>query len=152
MFMKSAFCAFVFLLMSSVSFASEATQQTEDLQSAEEIEALMSHLGLFDMGAQVSEGGDYQVQQRRGNGYRRPPQRRPPNYRRPPHRRPPHYRRPPYRRPPQRRAYQAICYADNLRGQRYSWVAWNSRVAQAEALNQCYLYSRQCFAVGCYIY
>lgn len=150
-----------FLFGASVAQASEANIDTENLIPAEEIQLLMDDLEISEWGESSRQDGEFQAMRkpgRRGPGYRRPPQRKPPRYNRPPNRRPPRYNRPPhrrpprYRRPPHRRAYQAICYAQNARGQQFSWVAWSSVVAQSEAMNQCYRYSRRCESLGCYIY
>ncbi|MCB0407260.1 MAG: hypothetical protein KDD34_03590 [Bdellovibrionales bacterium] len=147
----------------------ESNGTKTQLQSAEEIEQLLEHLGVIDQEQmQVAEEG-FVMQRRRGGGrvghgprppahrppVSRPPHRhpRPPVYR-PPHRhpRPPVYRRPPIRRPlpPVYRA--TICYAQNQYGERYSSVSYSPYVAQETAMNTCYRYSRYCYRLGCYTY
>lgn len=149
--MKRWIIALSGLLMAfGVSISAQANTDTqEQLQSAEEVEAFLDHLGLFDQDLAMDEALEYQEQRRRW-GNRRPPHRRPPVHRRPPHRRPP-YRRPPVRRPPPR--YRTVvCYAENYRGHQFSYRAYSPRVAQRGAMDQCYRYSRRCYETGCYYY
>ncbi len=48
------------------------------------------------------------------------------------------------------RPSSVMCYADNEYGQRFTgWGYWASE-AQQNALNECYRYSRICYARGCY--
>lgn len=46
--------------------------------------------------------------------------------------------------------YSVTCYADNEYGQRFSAWGYYASSAQQNALNQCYSYSRICYARGCY--
>lgn len=141
---------FTLLTVLGAGVTSQAESQVEEpLQTAEEVEALMDHFGLFDKGLAYSEELEFQ-EQRRNDWRRRPPYRRPPVYRRPPHRRPPH-RLPPVRRAPPR-SRVTICYAENYRGQLFSYRAYSPWVAQQGAMDQCYRYSRRCFQRGCYAY
>ncbi len=133
-----------------MSVAQAEVNTEESLKSAEEVEALLEHLGVFDK--EFAYGEELEFQEQRQRQWRgRPPHRgQPPVYRRPPRRRPP-YRRPPVRRPPPRNRL-TICYAENYRGQLFSYRAYSPWVAQQGAMDQCYRYSRRCFQRGCYAY
>lgn len=127
----------------------ETVVDEQKLQSAEEIDALLQHLGIADEELLLEAEEEFEAY-RRGDRRRPPHHWRRPGHRPPRHHRPPHYGRPHRPSPPHYRA--TICYARSHDGRRFWSVSYSPYTAQNLALNQCYRYARYCYSSGCFIY